>query len=137
MILASLLLVFRFVRVIDGDTIVVGKTHVRLVGINAPEIAHPALHIAEQCYGPEATQRMKELLRVGDHGAVISVRVVSQGKDKYGRTLGVVMVGGMDLGAEMLREGMAELYRSRHPKAYEPFEANARAGGLGKWGVCK
>jgi micrococcal nuclease len=62
------------VRVIDGDTIVLNNgTHIRLAGIDAPELHQP--------YGPEARQ---ELERICLHSPV---DVLPIDKDRYKRTI--------------------------------------------------
>ena len=55
-------------RVVDGDTIVVDlgdgeKTKVRLIGVDTPETVHPRKPV--ECYGPEASAFLKQLLPPG------------------------------------------------------------------------
>ena len=42
-----------------------------------------------------------------------SVEVKSYGTDRYGRTLGVVFVGGKNVNLEIVKAGLAEVYRGR------------------------
>ena len=49
------------VRVIDGDTVELENgDRVRYLGIDTPETVHPDKPV--ECYGPEATERNKELV---------------------------------------------------------------------------
>ena len=40
-----------------------------------------------------------------------SVRVAETGRDRYGRVIGTVYLGNVDVNAQMVREGMAWVYR--------------------------
>lgn len=94
--------------VTDGDTVRLTYPNddwyrnTRLIGIQAPEMDGP--FTTEQCYGPEATAFLKELLPVG--AAVYAQRDVS-GEDRNGRWLRHVFVideesGGAYLVSEVL-----------------------------------
>ena len=92
----------------DGDTVWVQPLQaneaykIRLLGIDAPEIC--------QAGGPEARDAMILLaLRK-------PVQVTDHGQDVYGRQIGRLSVDGVDLGAEMVRSGMAWAYRFRTGK---------------------
>ena len=68
------------------------------------------------------------------------VDVVSYGDDRYGRTLGVVYADGKNVNLEMVKSGLAEVYRGRPAKGfdndpYENAEKEARAAGLGMWSL--
>jgi micrococcal nuclease len=94
---------------------------VRLVEIDAPEKAQP--------FG----NRSKQALSAFVHGQ--EVRVVEKGQDKYRRTLGRVYRGELDVNAEMVRIGMAWVYRKYAPKnspLYE-IEEGARKERRGLW----
>lgn len=137
--IAALLLVAHLVtvtRVIDGDTVVIGKEHVRLLGINAPEIAHPGLKIVAQCFGAEATMELGVLVGFGSVPGPKRLRVERHGRDKYGRTLAYLWDGDVNLSAVMLEVGAARVYAPRHPKTFEALEAKARAEKLGLWENC-
>jgi endonuclease YncB( thermonuclease family) len=93
-------------RVVDGDTIEVRHTRVRLSGIDAPE-----LH--QQCRRSSGT--IARLYPCGRDAKaalrhIIGVAAVSrQGKDRdrYGRTVATCTAAGRDVGREMVREGWA------------------------------
>jgi endonuclease YncB( thermonuclease family) len=86
------------IRVVDGDTVVVGTAEslnlkVRLQGIDAPECGMP--------FGPQA-QRFLEQLVLGR-----TVQMAATGRDRYGRTVATLAVGGQDVGLAMLQAGLA------------------------------
>jgi len=79
----------RIVKVIDGDTVDIsmsGRTErVRLIGVDTPETKKPNTPI--QCFGPEASKHISELLPVDT--AVLVQRDI-EARDPYGRLLGYV-----------------------------------------------
>lgn len=82
------------VYVIDGDTIVISKTRIRLFGIDAPELNHP--------YGQKAKWEMVSLCK-GQ-----SVRAEVTETDAYGRTVArCYLQDGRDLSAELVKTGLA------------------------------
>jgi endonuclease YncB( thermonuclease family) len=114
----------RCVRVVDGDTIDVsqgnGTVRVRLLEVDAPEM--------EQPYGLEAKEFLASL--VANKIVTINVR----GKDSYGRTLGFVLVGGIDTSSELVRAGFAWPYaKDTHSATLIPLEDNARSAHRGLW----
>jgi micrococcal nuclease len=99
------------VRVVDGDTIVVKMNDkeetVRFIGINTPESVDPRKPV--ECFGKEASARMKELLKDG------KVRLESDpsqaGADRYGRILRYVYLpDGTDINLKMIQDGYAFEY---------------------------
>src|SRR5258705_1618696 len=91
----------RVVAVADGDTFTLlteskEQIRVRLTEIDAPE--------SDQPWGQRAKQALSSLISSGP------VRVVTAGRDRYGRALGRVYVAGKDVNAEMLRTGSAWAY---------------------------
>jgi endonuclease YncB( thermonuclease family) len=91
------------VRVIDGDTIVLTdtNTHIRLNGVDAPEVVHPG-YDHDDPFGPEARDEMRQI--VGDK----VVRCELNGERSYERIVGVCFLpDGTDIGAEIIRRGLA------------------------------
>lgn len=81
-------------RVVDGDTIVIQKTQVRLFGIDAPEINHP--------YGQKAKWALVSLCK----GQTVQAEITDQ--DGYGRTVArCYLQDGRDISAEMVKLGLA------------------------------
>jgi len=67
-----------------------------------------------------------------------SVEVKSYGTDRYGRVLGVVFVDGKDINLEMVKAGLAEVYRGKpadglNPGPYCNAEVEAKKAGIGMW----
>lgn len=116
------------VRVVDGDTIVLGETRIRLEGIDAPETTQSCgrRFVGYWRCGEEATRHLVHL--IGKQ----PVRCEDLGLDKYGRTLGRCFVGAMNLNAEMVRSGYAWAF-VRYSKSYVPQEAEAKKALAGIW----
>lgn len=114
-------------RVIDGDTLEVRGSRVRLHGIDAPERAQRCRSggRAWAC-GREATRALSR--RIGSH----AVACEAHGRDRYGRTVAVCRVGGKDVNAWMVAQGWAFAYR-KYSKRYVEHEAAAREARLGIW----
>jgi len=115
-------------RVIDGDTIEIAGRHVRLEGIDAPEIAQTC---GRRLFGTwacgKAAGAALEKLVSGQN-----VACESRGIDKYDRMLGVCFAAGRDINAEMVREGFAWAF-VKYSQSYVREETEARAQHLGIW----
>jgi len=86
--------IFGAVYVIDGDSLIIQKTQVRLFGVDAPEINHP--------YGIRAKQKLWALCK--NH----SIRAEVLTTDAHGRTVArCTLPDGRDLSAEMVKAGLA------------------------------
>jgi endonuclease YncB( thermonuclease family) len=80
--------------VVDGDTVVIQKTQIRLFGVDAPEMDHP--------HGKNAKWALVNLCK----GKTIRAEVTEQ--DAYGRTVAkCYLQDGRDLSAEMVKLGLA------------------------------
>ena len=128
---------FKVVRVTDGDTIKVvnnGKAStIRLVGIDAPETSKKK-NQPGQPFSRKSTKYLVNLVLNK------SVEVKSYGTDRYGRTLGVVFVDGKNVNLEMIKAGLAEVYRGKPAggPGLGPFwkaEAEAKKAGIGMWSL--
>lgn len=115
-------------RVIDGDTLDINGTRIRLEGIDAPETAQLCSRrwLGQWRCGAEATTFMVGLTR----GKPVSC--TPQGRDKYGRTLATCYVEGRDINAEMVRQGYAWAF-VKYSNRYVREEAEARAVKAGIW----
>ena len=76
----------------------------RLGEIDTPESAQP--------YGERAKQTLSDLAYNKP------ARVVVQDTDKYGRTVGRVYVGNLDVNAELVKQGAAWVYRQCVTRCY-------------------
>jgi len=108
--------------VVDGDTIkLVGEEKVRLVGINTPE-----LHSSDPA-GKQRAELAKEFVEnICQSGTEIGLDIDDlKTKDRYGRTLAVVLVRAgqswKNLNAELLRLGFAEILYLP-PSEFNPYK---------------
>jgi endonuclease YncB( thermonuclease family) len=116
------------VRVVDGDTLVMGNKHIRLEGIDAPETDQVCLDSSGERWtcGISARDRLAE--HIGFH----EVSCTIDGIDRYGRTLSVCSSAGEDINGWMAREGFALAY-VQYSRAYFADENEARASRRGMW----
>lgn len=110
-------------RVVDGDSLRIGEVEIRLKGVDAPEMRQTCSRGGHPYRCGEAAKRAMEA-KVGSRP--IACRV--EGRDRYGRSLARCRLDGQDLGAWLVREGLAVGYRD-----YEPEEAAARSRRVGLW----
>jgi endonuclease YncB( thermonuclease family) len=94
--------------VVDGDTFWLHGQKIRIADINAPE-THQAGCPAEQRQGERATRRLTVLLNQGPFELATEGRAT----DWYGRQLRIVRRDGRSLGAQLVREGLAERWQGR------------------------
>ena len=111
-------------RASDGDTIRLNAERIRILGIDAPELAQTCTDANGRDWpcGQAAKERMTAMLDQGE------VHCVSQGRDKYGRALASCTVNGRDIALQMVRDGLAVSYHD-----YKHEQALARASRRGLW----
>ncbi len=87
----------------DGDTLRCGEERIRLLGIDSPEMAG---HCREgrACAPGDPLAAQRSLAEALASGRLTIVRVK---KDRYGRTLGVVNAGAVNLSCRQLEAGAA------------------------------
>lgn len=114
--------------VIDGDSMTVGSTEIRLEGIDAPEWNQKCWRGDERwdC-GRASTDALKAMV-VNSAG----VRCVSRWTDRYGRRLATCKAGAVILNERMVRDGWALAYRY-YSGAYIDAEHEARREQNGIW----
>lgn len=118
-------LLLKVVGVHDGDTITGlddSKTQykIRLDAIDAPELGQPFGQASKKALGEKVFGK--------------DVVVIAKTKDRYGRTVGHVMIDGRDVNLEMLEEGMAWHYaKYDHNARLAGTEEEARAAKKGLW----
>jgi endonuclease YncB( thermonuclease family) len=99
------------IQVIDGDTIKVDGVTFRLMGFDAPETFY-AQCPAEKELGEKAKARLEQLLvTAGPSGT--RVLTVSPEKDRWGRGLARLYIGGRNVAQIMISEGLARPYDGR------------------------
>jgi micrococcal nuclease len=130
----------RVVKVVDGDTLEVeldtGTERVRLLGIDTPETVHPTKPV--ECFGPEASSRMKEL---APPGTVLRLERDVELRDRYGRLLTYAYLpDGTFLNRSMLADGYATTLfidpNRAHRRELAAAESDARSQGRGLWAAC-
>ena len=94
--------------VVDGDTFWLNGEKVRIADINAPETHHAACP-DEAVRGDRAKRRLLALLNRG----AFTLEPADRDRDRYGRLLRIVRRGGQSIGAQLVREGLAEPWRGR------------------------
>jgi len=94
--------------VVDGDTFWLAGEKIRIADINAPE-TQGARCPSERALGEAATRRLIALLNAGP----IALAAGPRERDRYGRALRTVSRDGRSLGAQLVREGLAEPWRGR------------------------
>lgn len=131
--------------VVDGDTIRVtlaggAKDTVRLIGIDTPETKAPGEPVG--CYGPEASDRLAQLLPAGRE---VWLESDETDRDRYDRLLRYVWVAKSDGGRYlvnevMVRDGYGLAYRFPPDEArlerIEAAQERASAAGRGLWSAC-
>lgn len=121
----------RVVAIADGDTLTVldasNRQHkIRLAGIDAPEKKQP--------FGDRSKRHLAQMV----FNKAVTVEWNKQ--DRYGRTVGKVMVNGVDANLEQIKAGMAwwyEKYRreqsERDQYLYSIHEQEAKGRRAGLW----
>lgn len=121
----------RVVGVSDGDTVTLlddsnTQFKIRLMGIDAPE--------KKQAFGSRSKESLSAL--------VFNKQVIVEynKKDKYGRTVGKILVDGVDANLEQIKAGLAWHYKKYQKEQslddrsiYDQAEEQARAERRGLW----
>jgi micrococcal nuclease len=125
------------VRVVDGDTIHVriGERveKVRYIGVNTPELHHPAR--GEEPGGRRAHTANRRLVE----SRRVRLELDVQARDRHGRLLAYVWTGDTMVNAELVRLGLAQVMtvppNVRHQALFVRLQRDARAAGRGLWGA--
>ena len=115
----------KVIKIADGDTLTLltssnKQVKVRLAGIDTPERKQPFGNRAKQALSNLAFQKQ----------ALVEVETI----DRYGRTIGVVFVGSKNLNAELVKQGMAWVYRKyTDDERFYVLESEAKQSKRGLW----
>lgn len=114
-------------RVVDGDTIDIAGTRIRLEGIDAPEASQTCERRDGSKWpcGRAAAKALTEL--VGSE-----VECARHGTDKYDRMLGLCSANGQDINRAMVKSGLAWAF-VKYSTRYTAEEGAARANLSGIW----
>ena len=108
----------KVVKIADGDTLTIlasssQQIKVRLAGIDTPERKQPFGNRAKQALAKLAFQKQ--------------ALIEAETKDRYGRTVGVVFVDDLNVNHELVKQGMAWVYRKyTNDKALYELESRLR-----------
>ncbi len=110
--------------VLDGDTVMVlhdnKKTTIRLAGIDAPEKLQAAGAASRDALAALVLRK--------------AVRITPKAVDEYGRVVGLVQAGNINVNEEQLRRGWAWEYSQYHAdKALIELQAEAQRARRGLW----
>lgn len=113
------------VGVADGDTLTIltgdrKEVRIRLAEIDAPEKGQP--------FGQRSKQSLSDLVFDKE------VQVHVQTTDRYGRTVGRVFIGDLDVNLEQIKRGVAWVYRTySRDSSLLSLEEDAKAAKRGLW----
>jgi endonuclease YncB( thermonuclease family) len=115
-------------RIVDADTIWIGKTKIRLHGIDAPETRQECTDQNGRPYrcGVAATKALKSLVGARE------VRCEGETRDRYKRLIAICYANNVNLNAEIVRLGWALAYR-RYSRDYISAESEAQVAKRGIW----
>jgi micrococcal nuclease len=106
---------FTVTKIFDGDTIRVEgfglEFTIRLVGIDTPELGKKGQK--SQPYGQLAKQELTRRI----HNKEISLK--QYGTGGYNRVLAEIFVDAANVNLEMIRAGLAEVYRGKQPNGFD------------------
>ena len=113
--------------VIDGDTIRIGNSKIRLHGIDAPELKQRCTKDGKKwnC-GLGSTDFLRDLIR-NDH-----ILCDTSGLDRYNRYIGICYKNNIDLNSQMVINGWAIAYRY-YSLDYVKEEIIAKSKKVGVW----
>jgi endonuclease YncB( thermonuclease family) len=114
-------------RVIDGDTVDVGTTRVRIFGIDAPERDQPCTTLEGQNWGcgDWVTRQVR------DRFDGKTARCIARDQDSYGRIVATCYVKKTDIGQLLVQEGWAFAYR----KYAMDYDLDEKAALVAKRGI--
>jgi endonuclease YncB( thermonuclease family) len=116
--------------IIDGDTLEVHGTRIRLWGIDAPESSQLCRNDESLLYrcGAKAANELDTFI------ARRPVECSPVSLDQYGRTVAVCSIDGVDLAEWLVRNGLALDWPTYSKGKYAKGQSEADYGGRGMWG---
>ena len=129
------------VRVVDGDTVVLrmqgGEESVRLIGVDTPETIKPDTPV--QCYGPEASAHLHDVL---PHGSRVRVARDAEARDHFGRLLLYLWLTeddrfvNLDIVSGGFGRPLSIAPNTAHAAELAAAADDARRAGRGLWSAC-
>jgi endonuclease YncB( thermonuclease family) len=130
--LARVALAYEFIgqaTIIDGDTLEISRTRIRLWGVDAPEST-------QVCRGEDSLRYQCGAQAANALDAFIARRTVTcmpVSLDRYGRTVATCSVGGADLGEWLVRNGLALDWPQYSKGRYAAAQRHAEQAERGIW----
>jgi len=117
------------IKIVDGDTIYLNGEKIRFAGIDTPELKQTCLkkNIKDLC-GVTAKQILID--KIGNN----NVECISEGRDRYKRTLAECFVNNESLSRYLVRSGYAFAYR-KYSKKFIIDEDYAKVNQVGMWSM--
>lgn len=115
--------------IIDGDTLEIHGTRIRLWGIDAPESSQLCRDDDSSLYrcGAKAANDLDDFIRRRP------VSCMPMNLDRYGRTVATCSAGGADLGEWLVRNGLALDWPHFSKGRYGAAQRDAEHAGRGIW----
>jgi len=115
--------------VVDGDTLDIGRHRVRIIGVDAPELAQSCTDAAGRSWscGRRAQSALRSWL------ARTTVRCVPAYADRSGRPVAHCSAHGRDIGSWLVENGWALDYARYSQGAHRAAERSARQARRGVW----
>ena len=116
--------------IIDGDTLAIHGTRIRLWGIDAPESDQLCRNEDSEHYrcGQKAANDLDAFM------ARRPVECVEVDRDQYKRAVAVCTVAGVDLADWLVKNGLALDWPQYSKGAYAAAQSEAKRANLGMWG---
>ncbi len=116
------------IRIIDGDTIILNSEKIRFYGIDTPEKKQKCKDRNGLSYpcGEFATNELKKIISSGQ------LFCKKRATDRYGRSISICYVNGVDINSLMVKNGWALAYR-KYSRDYIDEEKEAKDKNMGMW----
>jgi len=111
----------------DGDSLKLKDERIRLLGIDAPELAQTCVDENKKTWqcGKISKKRMKQLIKNKE------LICTWKERDRYNRLLAKCTLNGNDIGAILVKEGLAVSYRGSNDYLVE--QKYAKKNKIGMW----
>ena len=118
-----------YLKVIDGDTIILNDEKIRFSGIDTPELKQICSKESQKIFCGMLAKKLL-IKKIGDE----IPKCVREGKDVYDRVLAECFVNGESLSSFLVRSGYAFAYR-KYSKKFIKDEEFAKKNKLGIWSM--
>ena len=114
-------------KIVDGDTIVLNGEKIRFSGIDAPELKQTCIQNDQEVECGVSAQ-MLLVKKIGNN----IPKCISEGKDRYKRTLAECFINGKSLSKFLVKSGYAFAYR-KYSNKFIKDEEFAKTNKKGMW----